>query len=409
MARFQTLDDIDVRGKRVLLRADLNVPVKNSVVTDATRIERLAPTIETLIEKGAKVIVMSHFGRPQGRPDPACSLWPLVAPLSKAIGGREVAFAGDCIGEEAKRVVAALRPGQVALLENLRFHEGEEANSQDFARALAELGDVYVDDAFSAAHRAHASIAALAHLLPAAAGKLMQAELGALSAALETPARPVLALVGGAKVSTKLDLLRFIMGKVDYLAIGGAMANTLLFAEGAEVGLSLCERDMADNARRLLALARERNCRVILPEDAVVASDLATGNASRTVPIDAVPSDMMILDIGPKTVARIDAALDEAGTLVWNGPLGAFETPPFDRATAAVARKVAELTQAGKLLSVAGGGDTVAALAAAGMSDQLSYVSTAGGAFLEWLEGRELPGVAALAAAARTAPKGNAA
>src|SRR6516165_72193 len=329
MARFQTLDDIDVRGKRVLLRADLNVPVKNSVVTDATRIERLAPTIETLIEKGAKVIVMSHFGRPQGRPDPACSLRPLVAPLSKAIGGREVAFAGDCIGEEAKRVVAALRPGQVALLENLRFHEGEEANSQDFAQALAELG--------------------------------------ALSAALETPARPVLALVGGAKVSTKLDLLRFIMGKVDYLAIGGAMANTLLFAEGAEVGRSLCERDMADNARRLLALARERNCRVILPEDAVVASDLATGTAAHNVPIDAVPSDMMILDIGPRTVSRIATALEEARTLVWNGPLGAFETPPFDRATAAVARKVAELTQAGKLLSVAGGGDTVAALAAAGM------------------------------------------
>ena len=409
MARFQTLDDIDVRGKRVLLRADLNVPVKNSVVTDATRIERLAPTIETLIEKGAKVIVMSHFGRPQGRPDPACSLRPLVAPLSKAIGGREVAFAGDCIGEEAKRVVAALRPGQVALLENLRFHEGEEANSQDFARALAELGDVYVDDAFSAAHRAHASIAALAHLLPAAAGKLMQAELGALSAALETPARPVLALVGGAKVSTKLDLLRFIMGKVDYLAIGGAMANTLLFAEGAEVGRSLCERDMADNARRLLALARERNCRVILPEDAVVASDLATGNASRTVPIDAVPSDMMILDIGPKTVARIAAALEEARTLVWNGPLGAFETRPFDQGTAAVAKKVGELTRAGKLLSVAGGGDTVAALAAAGMTDRLSYVSTAGGAFLEWLEGRELPGVAALTAAADATPRGDAA
>jgi phosphoglycerate kinase len=407
MARFQTLDDIDVRGKRVLLRADLNVPVKNGVVTDATRIERLAPTIETLIEKGAKVIVMSHFGRPQGRPDPAYSLRPLVAPLSTAIGGREVAFAADCIGEEAKRVVTTLRSGQVALLENLRFHKGEEANSQDFARALAEFGDVYVDDAFSAAHRAHASIAALAHLLPAAAGKLMEAELGALAAALDTPARPVLALVGGAKVSTKLDLLRFIIGKVDFLAIGGAMANTLLFAEGTEVGRSLCERDMADNARRLLALARERNCRVILPEDAVVASDLATGTAAHNVPIDAVPSDMMILDIGPKTVARIAAALEEARTLVWNGPLGAFETPPFDSATVAVAKKVGELTQAGKLLSVAGGGDTVAALTAAGMTDQLSYVSTAGGAFLEWLEGRELPGVAALAAAAQTASTGD--
>ena len=407
MARFQTLGDIDVRGKRVLLRADLNVPVKNGVVTDATRIERLAPTIDALIEKGAKVIVMSHFGRPQGRPDPAYSLRPLVAPLSKAIDGRQVAFAADCVGEEAKQVVAALRPGQVALLENLRFHKGEEANSPDFARALAELGDVYVDDAFSAAHRAHASIAALAHLLPAAAGKLMEAELSALAAALETPARPVLALVGGAKVSTKLDLLRFIIGKVDCLAIGGAMANTLLFAEGTEVGGSLCERDMADNARRLLALARERNCRVILPEDAVVAARLAPGTATRAVAIDAVPSDMMILDIGPKTVARIDSALEQTRTLVWNGPLGAFETPPFDQGTAAVAKKVAELTQAGKLLSVAGGGDTFAALAAAGLTGRLSYVSTAGGAFLEWLEGRELPGVAALAAAARTTPRGD--
>ena len=303
-------------------------------------------------------------------------------------------------------MVAALRPGQVALLENLRFHKGEEENSPVFARALAELGDVYVDDAFSAAHRAHASIAALAHLLPAAAGKLMEVELGALAAALETPARPVLALVGGAKVSTKLDLLRFIIGKVDFLAIGGAMANTLLSAEGTEVGRSLCERDMADNARRLLDLARERNCRVILPEDAIVAAALAPGSASRTVPIDAVPADMMILDIGPRAVARVATALEEARTLVWNGPLGAFETPPFDRGTVAVARKVAELTGADKLLSVAGGGDTVAALAAAGLTERLSYVSTAGGAFLEWLEGRELPGVAALATAAQTASTG---
>ena len=409
MPRFHTLDDIDVRGKRVLLRADLNVPVKDGIVTDATRIERLAPTIEALIENGAKVVVMSHFGRPDGRPDPAYSLRPLVAPLSKAIGGREVVFAVDCIGEEAKRVVGALQPGQVALLENLRFHKGEEENSPDFAQALAELGDVYVDDAFSAAHRAHASIAALAQLLPAAAGKLMEAELSALTAALDNPARPVLALAGGAKVSTKLDLLRFVIGKVDCLAIGGAMANTLLFAEGKEVGRSLTERDMVDDARRLLTLAGERNCRLILPEDAVVAPELARGATTRTVASDAVPDDMMILDIGPKTVARIDAALEEARTLVWNGPLGAFETPPFDRGTAAVAKKTAALTQAGKLLSVAGGGDTVAALAAAGLTDRLSYVSTAGGAFLEWLEGRELPGVAALAAAARTAPKGNAA
>ena len=399
MASFRTLDDLDVRGKRVLVRADLNVPLRDGLVTDATRIERLAPTIEALIARGAKVVVMSHFGRPKDGPDPALSLRPLVAPLEQAIGGREVAFATDCVGPEATRVVAALRPGQVALLENLRFHKGEEANSPEFARALAELGEVYVDDAFSAAHRAHASIAALAHLLPAAAGKLMEAELSALTAALETPVRPVMALVGGAKVSTKLDLLRFIIGKVDLLAIGGAMANTLLFAEGTEVGRSLCERDMADNARNLLALARERGCRVILPKDAVVAAALAPGRPTQIVPINAVPSDMMILDVGAKTVDRIAAALEEARTLVWNGPLGAFETPPFEEATVAVAKRVAALTRAGKLLSVAGGGDTVAALAAAKVTEELSYVSTAGGAFLEWLEGRELPGVAALAVA----------
>ncbi|MBV9199856.1 MAG: phosphoglycerate kinase, partial [Alphaproteobacteria bacterium] len=394
MPKFRILDDIDVRGKRVLLRADLNVPVKDGRVTDPTRIERLAPTIEALIAKGAKVIVMSHFGRPKGEPDPALSLRPLVEPLEKAIGGRDVVFASDCIGDEAKRVVAGLKPSQVALLENLRFHKGEEANSAEFARSLAELGDVYVDDAFSAAHRAHASIDALTRLLPAAAGKLMEAELHALNAALESPARPVLALVGGAKVSTKLDLLRFIIGKVDLLAIGGAMANTLLLAQGKEVGRSLCERDMTETARQLLALAADRNCRVILPEDAVVAPELASGVASREVAIDAVPRDAMILDIGAKTVARIDAALGEARTLVWNGPLGAFETPPFDRGTNAVAQRAAQLTRDGKLLSVAGGGDTVAALASAGLSDELSYVSTAGGAFLEWLEGRELPGVA---------------
>ena len=403
MPKFRTLDEIDVRGKRVLLRADLNVPVKEGTVTDSTRIERLAPTIDALIAKGAKVVVMSHFGRPKGEPDPAFSLRPLVEPLKKAIGGRDVAFASDCIGPEAKRVVAGLQLGQVALLENLRFHKGEEANSAEFARSLAELGDVYVDDAFSAAHRAHASIEALAHLLPAAAGKLMEAELDALTTALDNPARPVLALIGGAKVSTKLDLLHFIIGKVDVLAIGGAMANTLLLAQGKEIGRSLCERDMAETARQLLALASDRNCRVILPEDAVVASELAPGVPAREVAIDAVPRDAMILDVGAKTVARIGDALGKARTLVWNGPLGAFETPPFDRGTAAVAKRVAQLTRDGRLLSVAGGGDTVAALASAGLTDELSYVSTAGGAFLEWLEGRELPGVAALSRAAEGA------
>src|SRR5437660_3942096 len=405
MPRFRTVDDLDVSGKRVLVRADLNVPLKDGLVTDATRIERLAPTIEVLIARGAKVVVMSHFGRPKDGPDPALSLRPLVPSLEKAIGGREVAFATDSVGPEAKRVVAALGPGEVALLENLRFHKGEEANSPEFARALAELGDLYVDDAFSAAHRAHASIDALAHLLPAAAGKLMEAELNALTAALDSPARPVLALIGGAKVSTKLDLLRFIIGKVDLLAIGGAMANTLLLAEGKEVGRSLCERDMAETARQLLSLAREQNCRVILPEDAVVASELAAGVTTREVAIDMVPHDAMILDVGTRTVARIGAALDEARTLVWNGPLGAFETPPINRRTSGGAKRVAELTRTGKLLSVAGGGDTVAALAAAGVIDELSYVSTAGGAFLEWLEGRELPGVAALTDASRGAER----
>src|SRR5215469_2497041 len=330
MPDFLTLDDIDVRGKRVLLRADLNVPVRDGVVTDATRIERLAPTIETLIGKGAAVVVMSHFGRPDGKPETKFSLRPVLAPLRRALGGREVGFAEDCVGEKAERAVGALRPGQVVLLENLRFHPGEEANSPDFARALAALGEVYIDDAFSAAHRAHASIAALAGLLPAAAGKSMEAELEALAAALEHPARPVVALVCGAKVSTKLDLLRFVIGKVDVLAIGGAMANTLLFAQCISVGRSLCERDMADSARQLLALAGQRNCRVVLPEDVVVAPELAAGVASRTVPVGAVAEDMMILDIGPETVKRIGVALETARTLVWNGPLGAFETPPFD-------------------------------------------------------------------------------
>jgi len=395
MARFHTIDELDVAGKRVLLRADLNVPVKDGKVTDATRIERLAPTIETLAAKGAKIVVMSHFGRPKGV-DPSQSLRPLVGPLSQAIGGKTVHFAPDCIGPEAAKVVDALKPGEVALLENLRFHPEEEKNDPGFAQSLAALGDLYVDDAFSAAHRAHASIAALAHLLPNAAGKLMQAELEALGAALEHPQHPVMALIGGSKVSTKLDLLKFIIGKVDRLAIGGAMANTFLYAQGRPVGRSLCEKEMADTARDILAAAQKGGCTVILPDDAVTADKLEAGVVTRTVGINAVPMDAMILDIGPDSVARISAALETSKTLVWNGPVGAFETPPFDRATVALAKKVAELTTAKKLLSVAGGGDTVAALAAAGVEDKLSYVSTAGGAFLEWLEGKELPGVAAL-------------
>src|SRR5690349_17630441 len=396
MPRFRTLDDLDVGGKRVLLRADLNVPVKDGRVTDATRIERLAPTIEALLEKGAKVVVMSHFGRPKG-PDPSLSLRPLVEPLSHAIGGKPVHFAPDCVGPEAKQVVDALQPGEAALLENLRFHPEEEKNDPGFAKQLAELGGAYVDDAFSAAHRAHASIEALAHLLPAAAGKNMQAELEALGAALEHPEHPVIALVGGATVSTKLDLLKFMTGKVDTLAIGGAMANTFLFAQGQPIGRSLCERDLADTAREILAQAKARGCEVILPEDAVTAEKLEPGVVTRTVGVNAVPATAMILDMGPASVARIVAALETSRTLVWNGPVGAFETPPFDRATVSIAKKIAELTRGAKLMSVAGGGDTVAALAAAGVTDDLTYVSTAGGAFLEWLEGRELPGVAALA------------
>jgi phosphoglycerate kinase len=399
MPRFRTIDDLDVTAKRVLVRADLNVPVKDGKVTDATRIERLAPTIDALLAKRARVVVMSHFGRPKG-PDPSQSLRPLIEPLSRAIGGRPVAFAADCIGAEAERVVAALKPGAVALLENLRFHPGEEQNDPGFAKQLAALGDAYVDDAFSAAHRAHASIEALAHLLPAAAGRNMQEELEALGAALEHPQRPVIALVGGAKVSTKLDLLQFMISKVDRLAIGGAMANTFLYAQGRPVGRSLCEPDMADTARAILADAGKRGCELILPDDVVTAEKLEPGVVTRTVGTNAVPATAMILDLGPASVARIAAALDASKTLVWNGPIGAFEIKPFDRATDAVAQKAGELTQAGKLLSVAGGGDTVAALNAAGLIDKLTYVSTAGGAFLEWLEGRTLPGVAALEAAA---------
>ncbi|HEX5322056.1 MAG TPA: phosphoglycerate kinase [Stellaceae bacterium] len=398
MPRFRTLDDLDVARKRVLLRADLNVPVKDGQVSDATRIERLAPTIENLIGREARVVVMSHFGRPKGV-DPTQSLRPIVPALSAAIGGRRVEFATDCIGPEAKKVVDALPPGGVALLENLRFHPEEEANDEGFAKALAELGDLYVDDAFSAAHRAHASIAALARLLPSAAGKNMQAELEALSAALESPQHPVMAMIGGSKISTKLDLLKFIIGKADRVAIGGAMANTFLAAQGRPIGRSLSEPDLLDTARQIMYAAADRGCSVILPDDAVTAEKLEPGAVTRTVGVTAVPMNAMILDVGPQTVARITAALADSKTLVWNGPIGAFETPPFERATVAIAKAVAELTKSGQLMSVAGGGDTVAALAMAGVTDDLSYVSTAGGAFLEWLEGRELPGVAALSIA----------
>jgi len=392
---FKTLDDLDVKGKRVLVRADLNVPTKDGVVTDATRLERVAPTLAELAGKGAKVIVLSHFGRPKGR-DTVSSLRPIAAALGRVLKDRAVAFAGDCIGAEAEAAVARLGPGDVLVLENTRFHAGEEANDAAFARALARLGDLYVNDAFSAAHRAHASTEGLAHLLPAAAGRLMQAELDALEAALESPARPVMAIVGGAKVSTKLDVLGHLVDRVDQLVIGGAMANTFLHALGRAVGTSLCERDMADQARAILERAAAAGREIVLPKDAVVAAALTAGAATRTVGIDAVPADRMILDIGPASVADLESRMGQCRTLVWNGPLGAFEVPPFDAGTVAAAKTAARLTAAGRLVSVAGGGDTVAALAHAGVGGGFSYVSTAGGAFLEWLEGRALPGVQAL-------------
>jgi len=392
---FRTLDQADVKGKRVLVRVDLNVPTENGKVTDATRIERSAETLKVLANNGANVIVLSHFGRPKGKRVADMSLQPLAAPLSHALG-RKVAFAEDCIGPAAESAVKALGNGDVLLLENLRFHEAEEANDSSFARQLAFLGDLYVNDAFSCAHRAHASTEAIARLLPAAAGKLMQAELDHLQAALENPKRPVMAVVGGAKVSTKLDLLGNLVGKVDRLVIGGGMANTFLFAQGAEIGRSLAERDLADTAREILGKAKAAHCHIMLPTDAVVAAEFKPNPPTQIVTAAEVPAGQMILDVGPSTVAVIKSEMAKCKTLVWNGPLGAFETPPFDQATVAVAREAARLTKEGALLSVAGGGDTVAALAQAGVEESFSYVSTAGGAFLEWLEGKELPGVAAL-------------
>ena len=398
MSTYKTLDDFAPKGKRVLLRVDLNVPMRDGKVTDATRIERAAPTITELVERGARVIVMSHFGRPKGKREPSMSLAPLAEPLSEALGGAQVRFADDCVGEAAARVVADLGDGNVALLENLRFHAAEEANDDAFAGALAALGDVYVNDAFAAAHRAHASIEAVARKLPAHAGRLMQAELEALGAALDNPKRPVAAIVGGAKVSTKLELLGNLVTRVDRLIIGGGMANTFLFARGLDVGASLAERDLADTAREIEAAAKRAGCEILLQDDAVVAGGLKAGVENRTVPVDQVPSDMMILDAGPASATRFAEAVTACRTVVWNGPLGAFEIPPFDAATTSLARHVAELTDAGEVLSVAGGGDTVAALAQAGVQERFSYVSTAGGAFLEWMEGKELPGVAALSA-----------
>ena len=390
----RTLDTVDLAGKRVLLRVDLNVPMADGKVTDTTRIARAADTIREIAGKGGKVVLLSHFGRPKGR-DPKDSLRPVAAAVSRILG-KPVAFADDCIGEAAERAVAAMQPGDVLCLENTRFHAGEEKNDPAFVAALAKLGDLYVNDAFSAAHRAHASTEGLAHALPAYAGRAMQAELTALAAALEMPKKPVIAVVGGAKVSTKLALLENLIARVDALVIGGGMANTFLHAQGIGIGKSLAEKDLADTARRILDKAETANCAIILPVDAVVAFRFEADAPSQAYGLDAIPADGMILDLGPRSIARIKAALDDAATVVWNGPLGAFELHPFDKATVAAATYAAERTKAGKLISVAGGGDTVAALNHAHVSDQFTYISTAGGAFLEWMEGKTLPGVAAL-------------
>jgi phosphoglycerate kinase len=394
MSSFRTLDQADVKGRRVLVRVDLNVPMESGKITDATRIERVKPTIEEIADKGGKVILLSHFGRPKGR-DPKASLGPVAAAVADVVG-RPVAFADDCVGPKAEQAVAAMRPGDILCLENTRFHVEEEKNDAGFVERLAALGDIYVNDAFSAAHRAHASTAGIAHKLPAYAGRSMQAELEALARALERPERPVAAIVGGAKISTKLDLLGNLITRVDALLIGGAMANTFLAAQRKAVGKSLAEHDLTGTARDILAKAQAQGCEIVLPVDAVVARKFEANAPSRVVSVDAVEPDDMILDIGPRSVEHVVSVLARTRTLVWNGPFGAFELQPFDNGTVEVAEAAAELTQAGRLVSVAGGGDTVAALNAAGAADRFSYISTAGGAFLEWLEGKTLPGVEAL-------------
>jgi phosphoglycerate kinase len=394
---FRTLDGVDVAGKRVLVRVDFNVPLHDGEVSDDTRLEAALPTVRRLRAGGAKVILISHFDRPKGKRVPSMSLLPVVAPLSKLIGAT-VAFAEDCVGETARAAVAAMKPGDVLLLQNLRFHAGEEADDPDFAKQLAENGDLYVDDAFSAAHRAHASTEALAHLLPAYAGEAMRRELAALDAALGSPKRPVLGIVGGSKVSSKLDLLHNLILKLDQLAIGGGMANTFLFAQGWAVGASYCEKELADTARGIMAFAETRHCELLLPIDIVVAERPTPGAAARVRELGELDDHERILDAGPRTVERLCQAMDKAATLIWNGPLGVFEAPPFDKGTVACARHAAALAKAGKLVAVAGGGDTVAALNAAKAACDFTFVSAAGGAFLEWMEGKSLPGVEALKA-----------
>jgi len=396
MPAFKTLDDLtDIAGKRVLVRVDLNVPVTDGKVSDTTRIERVAPTILELSQKGAKVILLAHFGRPKGEPVADQSL-SLIAPAVEEVLDQRVAFASDCIGAPAADAIAKMHDGDILLLENTRFHKGEEKNEAGFTAELARNGDIYVNDAFSAAHRAHASTEGLAHHLPAYAGRTMQAELEALEKGLGQPTRPVVAIVGGAKVSTKIDLLSNLVTKVDALVIGGGMANTFIAAQGIDVGKSLCEHDLADTARSIMETAKTAGCAIVLPVDGVVAREFKANAANETVEINAIPADAMMLDVGPKSVDLINGWIEKAATLVWNGPLGAFEIAPFDKATVSAALHAADQTKAGKLVSVAGGGDTVSALNHAGVADDFSYVSTAGGAFLEWMEGKELPGVAVL-------------
>jgi phosphoglycerate kinase len=394
MTAFRTLDRVDVKGKRILMRVDLNVPVENGVVTDSTRIERVAPAITEIADKGAKVILLSHFGRPKGR-DPTQSLKPVAAEVARIIR-RPIKFADDCIGEPAEQAVAAMKPGEILCLENTRFHAGEEKNDPVFVAELAKLGDIWVNDAFSAAHRAHASTEGLGHKLPAYAGRTMQAEFEALAKALENPQRPLVAIVGGAKISTKLDLLGNLLDKVNALIIGGAMANTFLLAQGKNVGKSLVETDLVSTALEIMDKAKAGKREIILPVDVVVAEKFEAHASSRVVDTGKVGVTDMILDIGPRSIEQVISVLARAKTLAWNGPFGAFEMEPFDNGTAEVAEAVAELTAAGKLVSVAGGGDTVAALNVAGVADRLTYVSAAGGAFLEWLEGKRLPGVEVL-------------
>ncbi|MDP1874426.1 phosphoglycerate kinase [Phenylobacterium sp.] len=392
---FKTLDDADLKGQRALVRVDINVPMADGQVSDDNRLQAAKPTVDKLRAGGARVILLAHFDRPKGKRVPEMSLAQVVEPLSQVLGVK-VAFAEDCIGEAADKAVAALRDGDVLLLENVRFHPGEEKNDADFAQALAANGDLYVNDAFSVAHRAHASTEALAHQLPAYAGEQMRLELQALDAALGKPKRPVLGIVGGAKVSTKLDLLNNLVGKLDALAIGGGMANTFLAAQGVDVGGSLCEHDLGDTAREIMASAETSGCRLLLPVDVATATEVAPGVAAKIQGLDHLGPDDKILDAGPETLARLLAAMDGAATLIWNGPLGVFEVPPFDKATVSAAKHAASLARSGQLVAVAGGGDTVAALNAADCADDFTFVSTAGGAFLEWMEGKTLPGVAAL-------------